>query len=72
MVLVGGDCRKNGLLKDERLVYGLLFEGRDGRVGQTLAALLFAPPEHQVDPRLVLVHGVQHDLCLCWRLFTVG
>lgn len=61
VVLVGGDCGENGLTKDECLVY-FAIELRNGRVGQALLAAVFSPPQNQVDPRLVLVHGVQHDL----------
>ena len=61
VVLVGRDGREDGLAEDEGLVGGLL-ELADGRVGQLLLALLAAPLD-QVDPRLVLVHRVEDDLC---------
>lgn len=64
VVLVGSDCGKNGLTEYECLV-DLAVELRYGRVGQILLAVL-AAPQHQVDPGLVLVHGVEHDLGASW------
>lgn len=76
VILVGGDCSENGLAEYERFVC-FLVELLDGRVGETLGAVL-AAPEDEVDARLVLVHGVQNDLlssggklgCLLWLVFV--
>jgi len=55
LILIGGDSGEYGLREYEGLVR-LLLEVHDrlGRAG--------VGPFHQVDPRLVLVHGVQHQL----------
>lgn len=53
LVLIRRDRREDGLGKDERTVL-LLLQIRDGTG--------MFPPFHQMDPRLVPVHGVQHNL----------
>lgn len=55
LILIGGDSGEYGLREYEGLVR-LLLEVHD------LLRRARVRPFHQVDPRLVLVHGVQHQL----------
>ena len=58
MILVSSDCGKDSLCEDPGLVPepGEVSEGNRDGVGLV--------HHHQVDPRLELVHGVQHNLSI--------
>lgn len=63
LILIGGDSGEYGLREYEGLVR-LLLEVHD-RLGRTRVR-----PLHQVDPRLVLVHRVQHQLQIIRNCIT--
>lgn len=64
LILIGGDSGEYGLREYEGLVR-LLLEVHD-RLGRTRVR-----PLHQVDPRLVLVHRVQHQLQIIRNCITL-
>lgn len=65
MVLVRGDGGEDALGEYERLELFLL-EVRDGSVDGTVSS------EHEVDPWLVFVHRVQHQLVKQNKLISIN
>lgn len=65
LILIGGDSGEDGLREYEGLV-GLLLEVHD-RFRRARVR-----PFHQVDSRLVLVHGVEHQLQIVLIYYRVA